>query len=228
MTKKPLLVFATCLWLSTTLHATPLQNPEQVAQIVEEYLLSQASSYLGSATVHVSPPDVSNQAACTQFQPFLSSDTKLRPVMTVSVRCQAPEPWTLRVKTELSIDGYYYVSNRNLPVGQMLSLDDLIPREGDLLRLPTNTITDLSLAVGHITKQRINAGNAIKSTALRDPQSIERGQMVRTVAHGTGFMATGEGKALQNGSPGSQIQVRVGSGRVITGIVLDAQTVQVF
>nr|WP_254045803.1 flagella basal body P-ring formation protein FlgA [Paenalcaligenes hominis] len=51
--------------------------------------------------------------------------------------------------------------------------------------------------------------------------------MVRTLARGAGFVATGEGQALQSGSPGNQIQVRVSSGQIITGTVLDAQTVQV-
>lgn len=147
--------------------------------------------------------------------------------MSVAVRCLSPQPWTLHVQAELTIDGYYYVTNRTLQVGEVISLDDLVPREGDILRLPPNTVTDPSLAVGYITTQRINSGSTLRSSALRDPQSIQRGQTVRTIARGVGFVATGEGQALQSGSPGSQIQVRVSSGQIITGTVLDAQTVQV-
>src|SRR3546814_19460342 len=62
--------------------------------------------------------------------------------------------------------------------------------------------------VGYIASQRISAGTPIKSRALRDPDSIQRGQAVRTEARGTGFVATGEGQALQSGAPGPQIQVR--------------------
>lgn len=231
MTKKQLLIsiaFTSCLWISSVLQAQPLQTPQQIVEVVEDYLLSQASSYPGSASIHVSEPTIRNQAACEQLQPYLPSGAKLRSRMTVSVRCQGPETWTIRAKAELSIEGYYYVTNRTLNVGEIISLDDLVPREGDLLRLPANVITDPSLVVGYITTQRINSGNTIKSSTLRDAQSIERGQSVRTVAHGTGFTASGEGKALQSGAPGAQIQVRVSSGKVITGTVLDAQTVQVF
>ncbi|XOT97388.1 flagellar basal body P-ring formation chaperone FlgA, partial [Alcaligenes pakistanensis] len=64
-------------------------------------------------------------------------------------------------------------------------------------------------------------------SALRDPQSITRGQTVRTVARGMGFMATGEGQALQSGAPGTQIQIKASSGQVISATVLDASTVQV-
>lgn len=212
----------------SALQAQALQNPEQIITLVEEFLHNQTSTYPGSASIHVSEPTIRNQTACEQLQPYLPSGAKLRSRMTVSVRCQAPEPWTLRVKAEVAIEGYYYSSNRTLDVGQTISLDDLVAREGDLLRLPANVITDPSLIVGYVTKQRIKSGNTIRANTLRDPQSIERGQTVRTVAHGTGFTASGEGTALQNGAPGSQIQVRVSSGKIISGTVLDAQTVQVF
>lgn len=228
MIKQRVLLLLSGLYLCSALQAQPLQNPDQVVTLVEEFLHSQASSYPGSATIHVSPPSIRNQAACEQFQPYLASGTKLRPRMTVTVRCQAPEAWTLRVKAEIAIEGYYYVSNHTLDVGQTLSLDDLVAREGDLLRLPANVVTDPSRIVGYITTQRIKSGNTIRASTLRDPQSIERGQTVRTVAHGTGFTASGEGVALQSGAPGSQIQVRVNSGKIISGTVVDAQTVHVF
>lgn len=216
------------LSLYNPLQAQSLQNPTQIVSVVEEFLHAQASLYPGTASIHVSEPSIRNQTACEQLQPYLPSGAKLRSRMTVSVRCQAPEPWTLRVKAEIAINGYYYVSNRTLDVGHAISLDDLVPREGDLLRLPANVITDPSLIVGYITKQRVKSGNTIRANTLRDPQSIERGQAVRTVAYGTGFTASGEGTALQSGAPGSQIQVRVSSGKIISGTVLDAQTVQVF
>ena len=224
MFKKTVLLFALSC---TALMAQPLQNPQDIADEVEQFLLNQASNYPGAASVHVQAPAIRNQSQCDHLQAYLPSGARLRPRMSVTVRCQSPSPWTLHVQAELSIEGFYYVSNRSLQVGESISLDDLLAREGDLLRLPPNTITDPSLAIGYITTQRINAGSTIKSSALRDPQSIQRGQSVRTVARGAGFVATGEGQALQSGAPGSQIQVRVSSGQVITGTVLDAQTVQV-
>src|SRR5690606_963012 len=111
--------------------------------------------------------------------------------------------------------------------GDTLTMDDLNPREGDLLRLSPNIATDPSLLVGHIATQRISAGSPIKTTALRDPDSIQRGQMIRTEVRGPGFVANGEGQALQSGAPGTQIQVKSSSGQVITGTVLNANTVLV-
>ncbi|HUH60888.1 MAG TPA: flagellar basal body P-ring formation chaperone FlgA [Candidimonas sp.] len=204
-----------------------VQDPAAVAATVEEFLVAQASSYPGSARVTVGAPRITKQAACEDLQPFLTSGQRLRSRMTVGVRCVAPQAWTTYVQADLSIQGYFYVSNREIQVGDTVSLSDLTGREGDVLRLSRGVIFDPSQAIGYIATQRISAGATVKSGALRDPNSVQRGQTVRTEVRGIGFVATGEGQAMQGGSPGTQIQVKTSSGQIVTGTVLDATTVQV-
>jgi len=203
-----------------------LQDPAAVSAEVEAFLLDRAQTLPGTPTVTVTPPRISRQAACEQFDLFLSNP-QLRSRMSVGVRCLAPEPWSLYVQASVSVEGYYYVANRVINVGEMLSLDDLTAREGDLLRLGTGVIVDPSLAIGYIAQQRISAGSTIKSSALRDPDSIVRGQPVKTEARGVGFVATGDGVAMESGAPGAMIQVRTSSGQVVTGTVVNNTTVRV-
>ncbi|MFW7342467.1 flagellar basal body P-ring formation chaperone FlgA [Pollutimonas sp. H1-120] len=214
-------------WAAAPGAVPPAQDPALVVEEVERFLLGQASSYPGSAHINVEAPRIAGQAACDHLQPFLPSGQRLRTRMTVGVRCMAPEAWTSYVQASLSIQGYYYVANRNIQSGDVISLDDMSAREGDILRLAGGVVFDPSQAVGYIASQRISAGTPIKSRALRDPNSIQRGQTVRTEARGTGFVATGEGQALQSGAPGAQIQVRSSSGQIVNGTVLNANTVQV-
>ncbi len=182
--------------------ALPGQDPAVVAAEVESFLQTQAGSYAGTPSISVESPRISQQAACDQVQPFLPNGQRLRSRMTVGVRCMAPEAWTSYVQANISIQGYYYVANRTIQAGETLTLSDLTGRDGDLLRLPTGVVVDPSHAIGHIAAQRIQAGGTIKASALRDPDSIKRGQAVRTEARGVGFVATGEGTALQSGAPG--------------------------
>src|SRR3546814_15530733 len=98
-------------------------------------------------------------------------------------------------------------------------------REGDILRLASGVVFVPSQAVCYSASQRISAGTPIKSRALRDPDSIQRGQAVRTEARGTGFVATGEGQALQSRATGTQIQVRSRSGQNVSGNDTNANTV---
>jgi flagella basal body P-ring formation protein FlgA len=207
--------------------ALPLQDAAALSAEVEAFLRGQAASYPGSTDIVIEPPRLTNQSACANLQAFLPTGQRLRSRMTVGVRCMAPLTWTTYVQANLTILGHYYVANRNIQVGDTLSLDDLSAREGDILRLSGGTIFDPSQAVGYVASQRISAGGPIKSRSLRSPDSIQRGQTVRTEARGLGFVATGEGKALENGAPGAQIQVRSASGQIVNGTVVNANTVQV-
>lgn len=203
-----------------------LQDPAIVAAEVEGFLLSQAQMLPGAPVVAVTPPRISRQAPCDHMETFLTNP-QLRSRMNVGVRCLAPQPWTLYVQASVSVQGHYYVTNRSINVGESISLDDLVAREGDLLRLASGVVVDPSLAVGYIAQQRISAGSALRSSALRDPESIVRGQAVKTEARGVGFVANGEGVALEDGAPGTMIQVRTSGGQVVTGTVVNSSTVRV-
>lgn len=203
-----------------------LQDPEVITAEVESFLLTQAQALPGTPSVTVTPPRINRQTACEQLDVFLTNP-QLRSRMSVGVRCLAPEPWSLHVQAGVSVQGFYYVSNRSIAVGETITFDDLVAREGDLLRLARGVVVDPSLAVGYIAQQRIPANGAIKSSALRDPDSIVRGQPVRTEARGLGFVATGDGVALESGAPGALIQVRTSSGQTVSGTVVNNTTVRV-
>lgn len=203
-----------------------LQDPQAIMAEVEAFLLDKAQDLGGEPTVTVTPPRIQRQAACDHLDVSLSNP-QLRSRMSVAVRCVSPQPWTLYVQANVEVTGRHYVANRTINVGEPLSVTDLDTREGDLLRLARGVIVDPAQAIGYIAQQRIPAGTAIKSSALRDPDSIVRGQPVRTEARGLGFVATGEGVALENGAPGTMIQVRTSSGQVLTGTVVNNMTVRV-
>ncbi|MER1966514.1 flagellar basal body P-ring formation chaperone FlgA [Castellaniella sp. GW247-6E4] len=202
------------------------QDPAAVAAQADDLLRELAASHPGTPDIMVDEPRITQQPACAQLEAFLPGGAELRPRTSVGIRCLAPQPWTVYVQANVRIMGHYFVANRTINRGEILSLDELDTREGDLLR-NHRLIGDPSHIVGWVATRRIAKGSAIQGNALRDPQSIERGHIVRTVARGLGFVATGEGQALQSGGPGAQIQVRTSSGQMITGTVIDAHTVQV-
>ena len=202
-----------------------LQDPAAVVARAEALLKDRAASWPGRAVIHVDTPRIVNQPACERMEAFLAGSGP-QPRTPVGVRCLAPQPWTLYVQASVQILGTYFVANRLIRRDEILSLDDLDTREGDLLR-NRRLIGGPSHIVGWIATRRIRAGGAIESGALRDPNTIERGQQVRTVARGVGFVASGEGQALESGAPGTQIQIPTPGGQTITGTVIDAHTVQV-
>lgn len=218
-------LYNTAAWAAAP-QPTRLQDPAALASQVDAFLQDQAASYPGTPSIQVDPPRISNQAACDQIDLSLSGSGNLQSRTSVRARCLAPQSWTIYVQASVQIMGHYFVASHTINRGAVLGDDDLTTREGDLLRL-RRTISDASQIKGWIATRRIRAGGPIEYSALRDPNSIARGQQVRTIARGKGFVASGEGEALESGGPGARIQVRTPGGQIITGTVLDAHTVQV-
>ncbi len=227
------LLISLCLFALGATAAVRAQETVQVLSVqaiqeqANDYLLKQAQLYPGIANITLDASRLNAMPACTQTQVFLPSGQRLRARMSIGVRCLSPQSWSSSISASLSIQGQYYVTNRRINPGETVHQEDLIERDGDLLSLANGVVIDPNQIIGYVASQRIPLGNAIRSSALRDPQSVMRGQTVRTIARGMGFVATGEGQALQSGSPGTQIQIKASSGQVISATVLDASTVQV-
>lgn len=224
---RPSIAALALLCLSSAHAASEAQNPHEIVQLAKQTLLAQPNPYQGQLEIAIELPDTSKYPGCDQLQPSLASGAKLRSQMSVHIRCLAPQQWRMLVRANVSLPGFHYVANRQINPGEVISLDDLHAVESDLLRLPSSVATDPSNIIGYVATQRIPVGRNIRTSALRDPQAIIRGQRVRTEVKGKGFHITGEGQALQTGMPGSHIQVKTSSGQIITGVVINATTVQV-
>ncbi len=203
------------------------QAPEAIALAAHSYLRDQLAGLPGQPSIAIDPPRAERLAPCDAMSPFMPSGMKLRSRMTVGVRCNAPKPWTAYVQATVSVPGYYYVASRMIAAGQALTPDDLAPRDGDLVALPPGAITDPQTVVGMTAVHRINAGQAVRGSALRNAQSVVRGSNVRINARGNGFVVSSEGQALDNAAPGATVQVRTAGGQVVSGVVRNAGLVEI-
>lgn len=205
----------------------PTQAPEAIIAAAQTYLLEQLAALPGQPSVAIDPPRVERLAPCDVMSPFMPSGMRLRSRMTVGVRCNAPKAWTTYLQATVSVPGHYYVASRMIAAGQALTPADLIPRDGDLVALPPGAITRPEAVIGMTAAYRINAGQPVKSTALRNAQSVLRGSNVRINARGNGFVVSSEGQALDNAAPGATVQVRTASGQVVSGVVRNAGLVEI-
>lgn len=203
----------------------PSLDADAYDELVRNFLLEQASPYTGTPQIHVEGLAADRFAACEHAEAFLPQGSSLRSRLTVGLRCIVPQSWVGYVQANVSIEGPYYVAARALKAGTALDSSHIAERSGDLLRLPRGAVLHADQLLGAITTQRIAAGSVIKAGTLRSADSVQRGQMVRLEARGDGFVATSDGKAMQSGEPGSQIQVRTNSGQLVSGTVMNAQTV---
>jgi flagellar basal body P-ring formation protein FlgA len=203
------------------------EDGEAIHAAALTFLQQQSAGLPGRVTVTVSPVFPRGLAACTQLEPFMPPGARTWGRTTVGVRCVGAKPWTLYVAARVAVDITYYTAARQIEPGQMLSVSDLVPREGDLATLPRTVITDPSQANGALALLRITAGLPLRTDMLRSASSVVIGQTVKVVAEGANFTISAVGSALNTAAPGQQVRVRTEGGQIITGVVKDAGTVQV-
>lgn len=223
----PALLLAVSGLASAQTHPAPALSAADLSAQAADFLRDQLAAFPGEPRVHVALPQIDRMPACQQSEIFLPSQGRLRPRMSVGIRCLAPRPWVSYTQAEVGVDGVYYVASHSLDTGTVLTMDDVAPRNGDLLRLAPGTIYDPEYLLGSITTQRIGTGSPLRERNLRSPNSIARGQAIRLEARGTGFIVSSDGTALQGGEPGTQIQVRSSSGQTVSGVVVNGHTVMV-
>lgn len=218
------------IWIPLACAASPAlatQDPARVQAVAESFLRAQLATLPGRATITVESPQTAKLAACDALAPFLPAGMRPRARMTVGVRCNAPQNWTTYVQASVAVTGTYYVTRQAVPMGHLLSADDLDTRKGDLLALAQQMALRPDQVVGQVANRRLQAGQPIRLDALRSPQAIQRGEAVRLMVQGPGFTAMGTGRAMGNAAPGASLQVRTESGQVVTGTVTDTGIVQI-
>jgi len=217
------------LVLLSTFGLPALAAPDDaIRAAAERHVRQQARGLPGEVGIQVGALDPNTRLPdCSRLEAYTPSGTRLWGRAHVGVRCLAPHPWNILLPVYISISGPYLVTARPLTAGTILQDDDLLIQRGDLTALPAGIVTDIASATGKSLKNSLAAGQLLRSDLLLAPLLIRQGQSVRLIVQGVGFTATSEGRALGNAAAGQVVQVRVASGRTISGIVLPDGSVEV-
>ena len=195
---------------------------------LDHYLRTQTQGLPGQVTYSIGKLDPRTQLKpCNAFEPFLPSGSRLWGKTTVGVRCLIPTSWTIYLPVQVNVSGTYLITARPIATGQPLGSDDMVTRSGDLTSLPGNVLTDEAQALGKMAKNRIAAGQPLRSDFLTAPWAVQQGQSVRLISKGSGFSVSSEGKSLNNAVDGQVTQVRTSSGQTISGIARSGGTVEI-
>jgi flagella basal body P-ring formation protein FlgA len=119
------------------------------------------------------------------------------------------------------------VAARDLPAGQVLTEADMRVEQRAAAVGPIG-LSDVSQAVGQQVAVPLRAGVALTANLIRPAVLVKRGERIRLVCRGPGFIATAIGEALQDGAAGQVIHLRnVASLRELTGVVTSEEMVEV-
>lgn len=214
------------------------QDHEQIRNVVADFVKQQTAALPGKTTYKVD--EIDRRLAlpkCVALEAFLPGGNKLIGKTVVGVRClslevsakntedRSAQTWSMFVTVQIIRNLNLLISTRQLPPGHMLQEQD-IASQGVESSQP-GAFTNSSQVLGKVLRYGISAGQVLHEDMMRPPYSITQGQAVQLSVQGSRFRIRSEGIALNNASEGQTVQVRVASGRVISGIARDGGTVEI-
>lgn len=230
---KNLLLFSLLLLQSIVAGAAPAgaaskatQDHAQIKAVVVDFVRQQSASLPGKVTPQIG--EVDRRIAlpeCTKLEAFLPAGSQFIGKTSVGVRCLEENGWSIFIPVQIKVSINLLVSARQLPPGITLQTADIATQTSEITH--SGGLSDPALVVGKVLRFGIGAGQVLREDMLRLPYSVTQGQAVQLAAQGSGFSIRSEGVALSNASAGQTVQVRVGSGRVISGIAGSAGVVVV-
>lgn len=180
---------------------------------VRELLVGAVASAGRQVSVALHPTSA-QLPVCTNPQPFLPHpELRVPGRVAVGVRCEGAGSRYLQATVAISAD--YPVTRRALTAGEVLTVDLLELRHGDLGHLPRHAVLDAEQALGRELTRALPQGSPLPSNALRSVPLVTRGARVRVEARASGFVASRDGTALDNGGLGEQIRIRSEGGEII-------------
>lgn len=193
------------------------QEHAQIKAVVTAFVRQQVASLPGQVTTQISEIDKRIVLpACTSLEAFLPAGSQFIGKTSVGVRCQEENGWSIFVPVQVKISVNLLVSTHPLTPGHTITASDITTQTGEIGH--NSGLSNPELAIGKVVRFGIGAGQVLREDMLRLPYSVAQGQVVQIAAQGSGFSIRNEGVALNNASTGQAVQVRVGSGRVISGI----------
>lgn len=121
--------------------------------------------------------------------------------------------------------GPAWVLTGDVRSGAALSEADATEMEVDWAAENAAIVADPSQWVGQVAARPLKAGQALRQSMLRAPQAFQAGAQVRISAQGNGYAISAAGQAMTAGSVGQTVRIKMGNGKIVSGIVQDDGTI---
>lgn len=202
------------------------QDHAQIRDIVAGFIQQQTATLPGKVAYQIDEIDRRIVLPkCTKLEAFLPSGSQLIGKTSVGVRCAEKNGWSIFVPARIRLNLNLLTSARQLPLGHTLQEQDIASQTTESTQ--STGFTDPKQVIGKVLRYGIAAGQVLRGDMLRQPYSVTQGQAVQLAVQGSGFSIRSEGIALNNASEGQAVQIRVGSGRVISGVARAGGIVEV-
>lgn len=123
------------------------------------------------------------------------------------------------IQIRVEAEGSYWITTRALQAGQPITERDVRPFRGSLSHVPSATIFTNEPVIDAIPTRILQAGDLLVKNQLRQHWLAVTGKSVDVISNGAGFEIRAQGKAMANAAAGHPLNVRMKSGRIVSGIM---------
>jgi len=167
-------------------------------------------------------------APCAQIEAYLPPNARAWGRTRVGLRCVAgPSAWNVYLPVTVKVLAPAWVAAVPLPAGTAVQAAQLVEAEVDWAEDNSPAFADANALVGHVLARPLARGQAPRQRDLKQRQWFAAGDTVRVIARGAGFSVSGSGLALAAGIEGHRVRVRTDTGRVLSGLAVGANRVEV-
>lgn len=221
----PLVIAFGCLFAQA---ADKHEDLDAISDAATHFLTTELGSYGDRANFRLGRLDNRlGLPACAKLDVQLPAGNRLVGNTSLRVKCAKGANWAVNLPVAISIQSDYWVTSRTLPNGHEITESDIEKRTGDLGQLPPNAVVDYTQAIGRTLQGGAPAGAPLRADMLRAPYAVKANEMVKVLAHGSGFEVASEGRAMANASDGQPVKVKMISGAVVQGTAHDGGMVEI-
>ena len=131
--------------------------------------------------------------------------------------------YTLYIDSKIKV--YFWKAKQKINEGQLISIENLDKVQKYLYNGTKSFVSELDDIVGKQARLMISEGEVIREWKLSQQIIISKGKKIYVKRRDRGIEVQVKGVALQDGFKGKKISVRMPSGKIITGEVLDEKTI---
>jgi flagella basal body P-ring formation protein FlgA len=225
---KKLLVIIYCVLTvySQAVWSEDRQDHALINKVVTEFVRAKTQDMPGKISIKVEDVDPRLAlSACPQMEAFLPTGASMLGKTSIGVRCNEKNGWSLFLSVSITSTMNMLVSSTPLQQGKIIAAGDFSIQSGEISQ--PGIVTDEAQVVGKVIKYSIGAGQLLKQDMFRLPYAVTQGQTVQILSEGHGFILRSEGVAMSNVAAGQPVQVKVPSGKLISGIVKSGGIVEV-
>jgi flagellar basal body P-ring formation protein FlgA len=173
-------------------------------------------------------PAMQPLAPCARMEPQWPMGMKPWGKLRVPIKCVAgPVLWKVYLPVTVKAWGRAPTARSALPAGTIVDASHLVMQDVDFASHPLPPLGDMNVLVGRTLARSLESGQAVRQADLKQRQWFSAGDTVRIVSIGNGFSVVGEGTAISSGLEGLPVRIRMGSGRVVTGLATANHEVRV-